>query len=104
MTLGPFQPPTQCAGYDSCGIILVFNLASASVHGCYLYIIIHYSMSQRDWGMRSVPRGGRPDEEFFLKAIDTFTYIKNCTNSPYVLKMHYDCAYEGWVLAIILVE
>ena len=51
----------------------------------------------------SVPSGGRSDPESF-KAIDTYTYIKNHTNSPYVSKMHYDCPYEGWALAIIFVE
>ena len=59
------------------------NLASTSVDGCYLYIIIHYGMSQRDWGIRSVPRHGRPDAES-LKVIDTNTYSKNHTNSPCV--------------------
>ena len=38
-----------------------FNLASTSVDGCYLYIMIHYGMSQRDWGIRLVSRDGRPD-------------------------------------------
>ena len=52
-----------------------FNLASASVDGCYLYIIIHYGMLQRDWRIRSMPRGGMPDAESF-KAIDTYTYSK----------------------------
>ena len=50
----------------------------------------------------SVARAGRPDPEF--KELDTYTYIENCTNSPYVPKMHYDCPYEGWILVIILVE
>ena len=59
------------------------NLASTSVDGCYLYLIIHYGMSQRDWEIRSVARGGRPDPES-SKAIDTYTYSKNPTNSPYV--------------------
>ena len=60
-----------------------FNLASVSVDGCYLYIIIHYGMSQKDWGIRSVPIGGRPDPESF-EAIDTYTSRENDTNSPYV--------------------
>ena len=58
-----------------------FNHSSASVDGCYLYIIIHYGMSQRDWGIRLMPRGGRPDPESF-KAMDTNTYSKNHTNRP----------------------
>ena len=61
----------QCAGNGSCRVYGVFSLASASVDGCYLYIIIHYGRSQRDWGIRLVPRAGRPDPEF--KAIDTYT-------------------------------
>ena len=48
----------------------LLSLAFAPVDGCYLYIIIHYGMSQRNWGIRSVPRAGRPDPEF--KAIDTY--------------------------------
>ena len=60
-----------------------FNHASTSVDGCYLYIIIHYGMSQGDWRIRSVSRGGRPDGESF-NAIDTYTYSKIHTNSPYV--------------------
>ena len=31
----------------------LFNHVSASVDGCYLYIIIHYGMLQRDMGIRS---------------------------------------------------
>ena len=59
------------------------KLAFMSVDGYYLYIIIHYGMSQRDWGLMSVPRVVRPDPESF-KAIDTYTYSKNNTYSPYV--------------------
>ena len=79
-----------------------FNCAFTSVDGCHLYIIIHYGMLQRDWGIRSAPRGGSPDPESF-KAIDTYTHSKTCTNSPYVcLRMHKGCLYAGWVLIIIL--
>ena len=77
------QPPIQCAGLDSCRVFWFFNLASMSVDGCYLYIIIHHGMSQRDCRIRLVPRGGRPDPESF-KVVDTYTYRKNHTNSPYV--------------------
>ena len=42
-----------------------FNLASTSADGCYLYIIIHYGMSWRDWRTRLVPVGGRPDPKIF---------------------------------------
>ena len=79
-----------------------YNLASVSADGGYLYIIIHYGMSQRDWGIRSVPRGGRPDPESF-KAMDTYTYSKVHTNSPYICpRVHYGYPYEGWVFVIIL--
>ena len=60
-----------------------FNLASVSIDGGCLYIIIYYGMPQREWGIRSVCRGGRPDPESF-KATDTYTYSKNHTNSPCV--------------------
>ena len=60
-----------------------FNHASTSVDGCYLYIIMHYGMLQRDCGIRSVPRDGRADPES-VKAIDTYTYSENHTNSPHV--------------------
>ena len=40
----------------------------------------------------------------FFKTIDTYEYIKNSTNSPYVPKMYYDCPYERWLLLTILVE
>ena len=74
-----------------------FTCASTSVDGCYLYIIIHYGMSQRDWGIRLVPRGGRPGPES-LKAIDTYTYHTihiTHINSPYVsARMCLDCPYE----------
>ena len=81
-----------------------FNHASASVDGCYFYIIIHSGMSQRDWGIRSVPMGGRPGPESF-KAIDTYTISKNHTNSPYIHpRINLDCPYEGWVFIIILVN
>ena len=53
------------------GFYGLFSLASPSADGFCLYIIIHYGMFQRDWGIRSVPRAGRPDQEF--KAIDTYT-------------------------------
>ena len=46
------------------------NIASVFVDGYYLYIIIHYEISQRGWGIRSVPMGGRPDPK--SKAIDTY--------------------------------
>ena len=69
------QSTMQCAGHDSCGYYGFFNLASASVDGCYLYIIIHYGRSQRNWGIRLAPRGGRPNPEFF-KTIDNYTYSK----------------------------
>ena len=43
------------------------------------------------------PRGGRPDPES-SKAIETYNYSQNHTNSPYVCpRMHEDCPYEGWV-------
>ena len=49
----------------------LLSLACLPVDGWYLYIIIHYGMSQREWGIRLAPRAGRPDPEF--KAIDTYT-------------------------------
>ena len=39
-------------------------------------------MSQREWGIKSAPKGGRPDPQSF-KAVDTYTYSKIHTNSPY---------------------
>ena len=60
-----------------------FNCASASEDRCYFYIIIHYGMSGREWGIKSVLRGDRPDPESF-KAIDTYTYSENHTSSPYL--------------------
>ena len=103
MTLWPFQPSAQCAAMIPEGSYWFFNLASTSVDGCQLYIIIYYGMLQRDWGIRLMSKGGRPDGEFF-KATDANTYIENHTNSLYVPKMFYDCPYEGWVPVIILVE
>ena len=58
------------------------NHASASVDGRYLYVIIHYGILQRNRGIRSALRGGRPDPESF-KAVDTYTYSENHTDSPY---------------------
>ena len=81
-TLWPFSLPFNVQVLIPVGSYGFVNLTSPSVDGCYLYIIIHYGMLQRDWGIRSVPRGGRPDPESF-KVIDTYTYSKNHTNSPY---------------------
>ena len=67
-----------CLG--SSGLI---KLSSMSVDGCYLYIIIHYDMLQNVCRIRSMPRGDRPDSESF-QVVDTYTYSKNHTNSPYV--------------------
>ena len=53
------------------------------VNGCNLYIIIHYGMLQRDQGIRLALRGGTPEPES-SKALDTYAYSKNHTNSTYV--------------------
>ena len=98
-----------CLSFNVQDIILVgssgfFNHASTSVNGCCLYTIIHYGISWWGWWIGSVHRDGRPELESF-KAIDTYTYSENCTNSPHVCpRMHYDCPYKGWVFAIILFE
>ena len=52
MTLWPFILPFNVQvmiPVESCGL---FSLTSTSVDGCYLYINVHYGMSQRDWGIR----------------------------------------------------
>ena len=85
VTLQPCRLSLKCKVMFLAWSSVFFNHASTSVNGCYLYIIIiHYGMWKRDWGIRLVPRGGRPDSESF-KAIDTYTYSKNHTNSPYIL-------------------
>ena len=54
MTLQPFSFPFNVQIMILAGSYGFFNLASTSVDGCYLYIIIHYGMSQRDWVIRLV--------------------------------------------------
>ena len=75
MTIQPFKLLFNTQVMILVGSSGFFNLASASVDGCYLDIIIHYDILQRDWGIRSAPRDGRPDPESF-KAIVTYTYRK----------------------------
>ena len=88
MTLWPFSPPFNAQVMILVGSSGFCNHALMSVDECYLYIIIHYGMSQRDWGVMSVPRVIRPDPESF-KAIDTYTYSENHTNGPFVWpRMH----------------
>ena len=70
MTLWPFILSFNEQVMIPAGSHGLFSLASTSVDGCYLYIIIHYGMSQRDWGIRLAPMVGRPGPEF--KANDTF--------------------------------
>ena len=82
-TLWPCGHPFNVQVMILAGSSGLFNCASTYIEGCYLYIIIHYGISQRGWGIKSVPRGGRPNPEWF-KAIDTYTYSKNHTNSPCV--------------------
>ena len=65
MTLLAFQPLIPYAGHDSCRV-LQFQPISASVDGCYH--LHHHPLwhgAGRDCGIRSVPRGGRPDPELF---------------------------------------
>ena len=69
-TLQPFSLPFNVQVMISVGFYMILNLASMSVDGCYLYTTIHYGMLWRDWGIRSVPKGCRPDPE--SKAIDTY--------------------------------
>ena len=71
MTLWPFSLSLNAQVMIPTGSYGLFTLASVSVDGYYLYIIIHYGMSQRDWGIRSTPRAGRFDPKF--EAIDTYT-------------------------------
>ena len=70
MTLQPFGLLFNAQVIIPVGYYWFLNLASASVDGCYLYIIIQYGMSQRDWAIRPVPRVGRPYLE--SKAVDTY--------------------------------
>ena len=71
MTLQSFSLPFHAQVMIPVGFYGLFSLVSTPVEGCYLYIIIHYGMSQRDWGIRTVPRAGMPDPEF--KTTDTYT-------------------------------
>ena len=67
MTLWPFILPFNVQVMIPVGLSWFLNLASTSVDGCYLYIIIHYGISKRDWGNKE---SGRSDPE--SKAIDTY--------------------------------
>ena len=51
------------------GSYWVFNLASTSVDGCCLYIIINNGMSWWSWGVRLAPWWGRSATKF-LKVVD----------------------------------
>ena len=83
MTIWPFNLPFNAQVMIPVGSYGFFNPAFISVDGCYLYVIVHYGMSQRDWRINSVDMGDRPDPESF-NTIDTYTYSINHTNSPYV--------------------
>ena len=78
-----FQPPIQCPGHESCGVLWVFQPCLCI---CRWVLPLHHHplwhVSKR-MGIRLVPRGGRPGPESF-KAIDTYTCSKNHTNSPFV--------------------
>ena len=74
---------SMCRSWCLWGLQRFFNHASTSIDGCYLYIIIHYGISQRDCRIRMVLRGGRPDPESF-NATETYIYSKKCTYSAYV--------------------
>ena len=83
MTLWPHSLPFHVQVMilmDSYGF---FNQASTSVVGCYLYIIIHNSMSWWDWGIGLAPLCGRSAPKS-LKAIDSYTYNKSHIDSLYV--------------------
>ena len=56
MTLQDFSLPFNVQVMIPVGSYGFFNFASISVDRCYLYIITNYGMSQRDLGIRSVPR------------------------------------------------
>ena len=103
MTLQPFLPPTSCAGHDSCRVLLVFQPCLCIFR--WVLPLHHHPLQHvtKRLGNKVSAQGWQAWSRF-LKAIDTYTHIKNHTNSPYVPRMLYDSPYEGWVFVIILVE